>query len=122
MRPPSTERLIRWRGDTLRRLARRCVFLCAALGTCFLLPLSADAFRVIGSPATGWVRWDAASRYVGGEERSLSGGLRYSVEAGSYAGLRDQFIWFPEVPTEQAFAAAIRRPGEHSGIGLSWTT
>ena len=109
MGPPYTERLTRFRRDGLRRL----VFVCVMLGASWLLPSSAGAFRVIGSPSAGWARWDAAPRYVGGEERSLSGGLRYSVETGSYAGLRDQFIWFPEVPTEQAFAGAVRRAFEH---------
>ena len=53
-----------------------------------MTPNSAEAFRVIGSPGA-WVRWDAATRFVEGEERSLDGGLRYSIETGSYAGLRD---------------------------------
>ena len=71
------------------------------------------AFRVIGSPA-GWARWDAAPRFVGGEERSLAGGLRYSIEHGDYGLLRDEVEWLPGfTPTEAEFAAAIARAFEH---------
>lgn len=74
---------------------------------------SASAFRLIGAP-NGWVRWDAAPRFIGGEDRSLDGGLRYSIETGSYAALRDQFMWVPSSgPTEEAFEAAIARAFEH---------
>lgn len=72
------------------------------------------AFRLIGSPGS-WARWDAAPRLVLGEERSLDGGLRYSIEGGSYEGLRDQFMWVPSPPTTEDFAAAIARAFE------SWT-
>jgi len=78
----------------------------------FLMASPASSFKVIGT-SSGWARWDAAPRYVGGEERSLDGGLRYSIETGSYAGLRDQFIWIGTPPTEQAFADAIARAFEH---------
>ena len=74
---------------------------------------AASAFRLIGSSSAGWVRWDAAPRFVGGEERSLAGGLRYSIETGSYAALRDQFMWVPSPPTAEAFEAAIGRAFEH---------
>jgi len=79
----------------------------------FLHGSSASAFRLIGS-SNGWVRWDAAPRIIGGEDRSLDGGLRYSIETGTYAGLRDQFMWVPSTgPTEAAFEAAITRAFEH---------
>ena len=78
-----------------------------------LFATEASAFRLIGSES-GFVRWDAAPRYVEGVERSLSGGLRYSIETGSYAGLRDQFLWVPAPgPSEEEFAAAIARAFEH---------
>ncbi len=70
------------------------------------------AFRVIGSPA-GWSRWDAAPRFVGGQERSLAGGLRYSIEHGDYGLLRDEFMWYGTPPDDQAFADAIARAFEH---------
>jgi len=77
-----------------------------------ITPNSAEAFRVIGSPGA-WARWDAALRFVEGEERSLDGGLRYSIETGSYAGLRDQFNWVGAPPSEAAFEAAVHRAFEH---------
>jgi hypothetical protein len=74
---------------------------------------SAAAFRLIGS-SNRWLRWDAAPRYIGGEDRSLDGGLRYSIETGTYAGLRDQFMWVPSPgPTEGDFEATIKRAFEH---------
>lgn len=85
-----------------------------AVGLVILLWVApAAAFRVIGSSSSGWVRWDAAPRFIGGEERSLEGGLRYSIETGSYADLRDQFLWVPFAPTTEDFAAAIGRAFEH---------
>ena len=83
---------------------------------CLSLPPSAEAFRLIGSPGR-WLRWDAAPRFVAGEDRSLHGGLRYSIETGSYAELRDQFIWVGNrVPEEREFADAIARAFEHWAI------
>ena len=80
---------------------------------CFFATTSAWAFRLIGS-SSGWVRWDAAPRFIEGEERSLSGGLRFSIETGTYAGLRDQFMWVPAPgPTVEDFEAAILRAFEH---------
>ncbi|MCR9096319.1 MAG: hypothetical protein NXI30_19000 [bacterium] len=71
------------------------------------------AFRVIGSPA-GWARWDAAPRFVGGEERSLAGGLRYSIEHGDYGLLLSEVEWVPGTePTEPEFAELIASAFEH---------
>lgn len=95
----------------LRRIAR-AFRLSLGFALVVLLAMPASAFRLIGSPS-GWARWDAAPRYVGGEERSLDGGLRYSIETGSYAGLRDQFIWIGTPPSAQAFADTIARAFEH---------
>ncbi len=80
-----------------------CLVLCAG---------PAIAFRLIGS-GEKWVRWDAAPRFVGGEERSLAGGLRYSIETGDYAAFRDRFSWVPEPPSAVAFESAIARAFEH---------
>ena len=91
---------------------------CGALGALVLVafsvfaPNAAEAFRVIGTPGA-WARWDAASRYVEGQERSLHGGLRYSIETGSYAGLRDQFNWIGTPPSDADFEAAVQRAFEH---------
>jgi len=106
----------RWRAGRplVRRPAFRAGLLAASLG-CLLWPAESQAFRLIGAPDR-WLRWDAAPRAVGGVERSLDGGLRYSVEGGSYAALRDQLLWVAgNVPSEAAFEGAVRRAFE------SWT-
>lgn len=72
-------------------------------------PVDAFAFRLITSGGR-FVRWDAAPRQVEGVERSLAGGLRYSVEGGSFQALRDQLIWVGgNVPSVADFEAATRR-------------
>lgn len=72
----------------------------------------AFAFRLIGAPGS-WSRWDAAPRTVNGVERSLDGGLRYSIEHGDYGLLRDEFLWLGMPPSDQAFADAIARAFEY---------
>lgn len=76
---------------------------------------SVHAFRVldVSGLGLGIGRWDAAPHFVDGVERSLDGGLRYSVTGGSYEAFRDALSWEttpPSVPDfqraiEQAFAA-----------------
>ena len=78
----------------------------------FLFVSSASAFRLIGA-SSGWARWDAAPRFVGGEDRSLEGGLRYSLETGTYAGLRDQISWIGSPPSDADFEAAVVRAFEN---------
>lgn len=51
-------------------------------------------------------RWDASSRQISGNERSLDGGLRYSLEGGSYQAYRDLFNW-QSVPSVAAFTQAV---------------
>jgi hypothetical protein len=82
----------------------------AGLGMSIVLPATpADAFRLIAA-GDRFVRWDAAPRTVGGEERSLAGGLRYSLGGGSYQALRDQLTWVAgNVPPLPEFEAAVRR-------------
>jgi len=79
---------------------------------------AAQAGVVFGLPASGLeggvFRWDAAARTIGGNERSLDGGLRYAVSTGSLDGFRDQFSW-DVVPTSAAFAAAVQ------GAFNAWT-
>lgn len=99
------------RPGRLARLGAR-TFILVLLGV-LLSTGPALAFRVIGTTA-GWARWDAAPRYVGGEERSLDGGLRYSIEHGDYAVLRDDVLWLAGNPPSVAdFEAAIARAFEH---------
>jgi len=58
---------------------------------------------------TNGSRWDAASRDVGGNERSLAGGLRYSLEGGGYQAYRDLFSWQGAAPNVIDFTNAIQQ-------------
>lgn len=66
-------------------------------------------------------RWDAGPRMfdlgeVGQFERSLDGGLRYSLQGGSYEAFRDAFTWADAVPALPDFVAAV------DGAFATWTT
>jgi hypothetical protein len=56
----------------------------------------------------GGYRWDAAPRTLFSNERSLSGGLRYSLQGGSYQAYRDSFTW-NVVPSVADFTTAIQQ-------------
>ncbi|GHE92937.1 PEP-CTERM sorting domain-containing protein [Thalassotalea profundi] len=57
---------------------------------------------------SGGSRWDASEREVFGVgERSLAGGLRYSVQGGSFEAYRDMFSW-NEQPTVNAFTYTVQ--------------
>jgi len=78
-----------------------------------------------GIGLSGGARWDAAPRIFNGNERSLDGGLRYSISGGSYTALRDSFSWSAtpsatqfQLAVEQAFAA-WESSDPVSGIGTS---
>src|SRR3954471_9798784 len=62
----------------------------------------------------GGSRWDAAPRTVvlSGEnlERSLDGGLRFSLQGGSYQSFRDKFSWAGgAAPNVADFTAAVNQ-------------
>jgi hypothetical protein len=59
------------------------------------------------SGLAGGYRWDAASRTIGGVERSLNGGLRYSLQGGSFQAYRDLFTW-QSVPTVPQFQQVVQ--------------
>jgi MYXO-CTERM domain-containing protein len=77
----------------------------------FATVAAAQAGVVFGLPTSGLqggvFRWDAAARTIGGNERSLDGGLRYAVSTGSLDGFRDQFSW-DVLPSSAAFTAAVQ--------------
>ena len=76
----------------------------------WLFAAPAQAFRVFDlepADAIVAVRWDAAPRSVETEERSLAGGLRYSLEGGSYQAFRDQFTWLGGAPSVASFQATV---------------
>ncbi|MCC7084283.1 MAG: hypothetical protein IT427_04670, partial [Pirellulales bacterium] len=52
-------------------------------------------------------RWDAAPRREQGQERSLDGGLRYSMQGGSYQTFRDQLSWLNGPPSDAEFQQAV---------------
>ncbi|NEO39337.1 MAG: hypothetical protein F6J90_24575 [Moorea sp. SIOASIH] len=59
-------------------------------------PARSDAFVIFnrsGSTLGGGSRWDAAPRTIQGQDRSLDGGLGYSLQGGSYQAFRDLFTW-----------------------------
>lgn len=66
------------------------------------MPASCHAGFVISNGA----RWDAAPRTISGNERSLDGGLRYSVQGGSFQAYRDSFTW-NVVPSVSSFEQAV---------------
>ncbi|NET81081.1 MAG: hypothetical protein F6J94_03630 [Moorea sp. SIO1F2] len=72
-------------------------------------PAPSDAFVIFnrsGSTLGGGSRWDAAPRTIHGKERSLDGGLRYSLQGGSYQAYRDLFTW-DILPSVNEFQNAI---------------
>jgi hypothetical protein len=68
-------------------------------------------FNFTGATLGGGSRWDAAPRTIniGGTdyERSLDGGLRYSLQGGSFEGYRDLFSWSGSVPSVADFSQAV---------------
>ena len=85
----------------------------SCLGAAMLVAASASpalAGVVFGTDGNlgGGFRWDAAARTISGNERSLDGGLRYSVQGGSMQAYRDLFSW-NVVPTVAAFTTAVNQ-------------
>lgn len=82
----------------------------AAVGTLAAVPAPAgDIFNTTTGTLIGGSRWDAAPRTIGGLERSLDGGLRYSLQGGSYQAYRDQFTWNGAPPSVAAFQTAVQK-------------
>ncbi|AOY82175.1 hypothetical protein BJP36_21975 [Moorena producens JHB] len=72
-------------------------------------PARSDAFVIFnrsGNTLGGGSRWDAAPRTIQGQDRSLDGGLRYSLQGGSYQAFRDLFTW-DILPSVNEFQNAI---------------
>ena len=78
--------------------------------TISLLSLPTTAGVIFGSVGDlgGGYRWDADYYEIGGRERSLDGGLRYSMQGGSLTTYRDLFSWDIS-PTLEAFGITIRQ-------------
>jgi hypothetical protein len=58
---------------------------------------------------TGGLRWDANPRMVNGEDRSLTSGLSWNVQGGSFAAYKAQFSWAGTAPSDEDFEGAIRQ-------------
>lgn len=89
---------------------RACRLLSAAvlaLTATFCLLSDAHAFRVFSNGVVVG-RWNAAPHFVAGVERSLDGGLRYSIEGGSYEAFRDQIQWLDK-PNVEEFQSAVEQ-------------
>ena len=72
-------------------------------------PARSNAFVIFNNTGlAGGSRWDAAPRTINGLERSLDGGLRYSLQGGSYEAFRDLFSW-NIVPTVADFQNAVEQ-------------
>ncbi|HVJ84462.1 MAG TPA: hypothetical protein VM452_02395, partial [Caulifigura sp.] len=86
-------------------------FTAIILGLCAASATSSVSAGVIfggnGALGGGW-RWDAAPRVLTGNERSLDGGLRFSVQGGSYEAYRDLFTW-SVTPTVAQFTTAVNQ-------------
>ncbi len=83
----------------------------AVLSIFMLLSSSASVSAQVifgNSGLNGGFRWDAAPRTIGGFERSLDGGLRYSVDGGSLLAFRDSFSW-TQVPTQAEFTTLVQQ-------------
>lgn len=90
--------------------------LTAIVAVCLLPAVSQAGVVFANNGLAGGSRWDAAPRTIGGLERSLDGGLRYSVQGASYDAFRDQFSWAGATPSSAAFQSAVE-----SAFG-AWTS
>lgn len=70
--------------------------------------LAGVIFNTSGNSLIGGSRWDAEERVINGiGERSLVGGLRYSVPGGSFESFRDAFSW-SSLPSVPEFSAGVQ--------------
>src|SRR5688572_21955495 len=75
---------------------------------------SAEAFGIFNATGlSGGSRWDATPRTMQGLERSLDGGLRFSLQGGSFQAYRDMFSWSGSVPSVADFTAAVTNAFGH---------
>jgi hypothetical protein len=87
----------------------------AAFALWFAATSAHAGILIEGSGLAGGIRWDAAPRTINGNERSLDGGLRYSLQGGSYQAFRDLLNW-NTVPSVADFQLAVEQAFS------AWTT
>lgn len=91
----------------LRKLAVAILGVGLSLTVIEANPGRSNAAIIFGnSGLSGGYRWDAAARTINGNERSLNGGLRYSLQGDSYEAFRDLFNWLI-VPSVSEFQTAV---------------
>ena len=91
----------------LYRPAARTLTVVALFGLLSFGGATAEAGGIFGNTGlNGGFRWDADPRVIGGFERSLDGGLRYSMQGRTFEGYRDLFTWV-STPTVADFQQAI---------------
>ena len=91
----------------LRRVALRTVTVAALFLFMFFGAARVEAGGIYGNVGLfQGFRWDADPRMVGGNERSLDGGLRYAMQGRTYEGFRDLFTWV-STPTVGDFQQAV---------------
>ncbi|MFB2898023.1 hypothetical protein ACE1CI_34340 [Aerosakkonemataceae cyanobacterium BLCC-F50] len=91
----------------LRKLALAILGLGLSLTVIEANPGRSNAAVIFGnSGLSGGYRWDTTPRIINGNERSLNGGLRYSLQGGSYEAFRDLFNWVI-IPSVSDFQAAV---------------
>jgi hypothetical protein len=91
------------------RLSRVFGLVCAL--TVIVTAAPARAAGIFGNTGlAGGFRWDADPLTLGGLERSLNNGLRYSLQGGSYEAFRDSFSWQGGTPPSVAdFQLAVEQ-------------
>ncbi len=90
------------------RLRQNSISLAIAMGCLLLGSAKVQAGVIFGNTGlNGGHRWDAAPRTIGGNERSLQGGLRYSLQGNSFQAYRDTFTW-NSIPTVADFQQAVQ--------------
>ncbi|NMP31904.1 PEP-CTERM sorting domain-containing protein [Thalassotalea sp. M1531] len=75
-----------------------------------VLTTSSNAGVIFGTDGNlgGGSRWNADHYIHNGLERSLDGGLRYSMQGGSFEAYRDAFVW-DTIPSISDFTTAIKQ-------------
>lgn len=103
--PPTTWA---WQGNLFLLASLALIAIFSAVSPAF----AGGAFNYTGATIGGGSRWDAAPRIINisgtNFERSLNGGLRYSVQGGSFQAYRDLFAW-NVVPTVANFQTAVQQ-------------
>jgi hypothetical protein len=105
----------RFRPRFTRQLAVRFAFIVIGLLNVGAAEAGVTFGYQFGSPQWRWDANDASRVYMpdeGSIERSLVGGLRYSVEGGSLEAFFDQFTW-NTAPTQDAFSQAFANAFNH---------